>query len=99
MVGGDKPGGQLWTELICEECLGGPYGPSPFVRNGSVGPMDRAHLSGSTVKTQPNQYITAPLIPVVGGDKLGWPYGLGPFVRNVWVGSRVGPMDRARRGT
>ena len=31
-------------ELICEECLGGPYGPGPFVRNVSVGPMDWAHL-------------------------------------------------------
>ena len=22
----------IWTEPICEECLGGPYGPGPFVR-------------------------------------------------------------------
>ena len=48
----------LWTGPICEECLGGPYGPGPFVRNVSVGPMDRAHLSGSTIKKQPNQDIT-----------------------------------------
>ena len=34
----------LWTEPILEECLGGPYGASPFVMNVSVGPMDRAHL-------------------------------------------------------
>ena len=29
---------------FCEECLGGPYGPSSFVMNVSVGPMERAHL-------------------------------------------------------
>ena len=44
---------------------------------------------GETVKKQPNQYITAPLIPVVGGDKPGRPYGPSPIVRNV----SVGPMD------
>ena len=85
MVGGDKPRG--------------PYGPSSFVRNVSVGGggerRGRAGTYGETVKKQPNQYITAPLIPVVGGDKPGRPYGPSPFVRNV----SVGPMDRARRGT
>ena len=78
MVGGDKPGG--------------PHGPSPFVRNVSVGLMDRARRGtlGETVKKELNQYITAPLIPVVGGDKTGGHYGLGSFVRNV----SVGPMDQ-----
>ena len=39
-----SPNRALWTEPIREECLGGPYGPSPFVMNVLMGPMDRAHL-------------------------------------------------------